>query len=77
MYMLLSYIYIYIYIHIIGGGAPKRGSALYRCLFPPNASAQWQPDGLTIHTQKRFLGAGFLGALLISLILRRCPNVSF
>ena len=23
---------------------------------------QWQPDGLTIHTKKRFLGSGFLGA---------------
>ena len=27
-----------------------------------NASVQWQPDGLTIRTEKWFLGAGFLGA---------------
>ena len=53
-----------------------------RCLFPPNASVQWQPDGLTIHTgfpgagfleagflEAGFLGAGFLGAPPISLIL--------
>ena len=25
-------------------------------------SVQWQPDGLTIRTEKWFLGAGFLGA---------------
>ena len=25
-------------------------------------SMQWRPDGLTIHTAKWFLGAGFLGA---------------
>ena len=30
-------------------------------------SVQWQSDGLTIHTQQLFLGAGFLGALPISL----------
>ena len=30
--------------------------------FPPAASAQWQPDGLTIHTKKWFLETGFLGA---------------
>ena len=28
---------------------------------------QWQPDGLTIHTNKCFLGGGFLGAPPISL----------
>ena len=30
---------------------------------------QWQPDGLTIHAKKWFLGAGFLGAPAISLKL--------
>ena len=30
-------------------------------------SVQWQPDGLTIHTQRWFLGAGFPGAPPISL----------
>jgi hypothetical protein len=30
-------------------------------------SVQWQPDGLTIHHNKLFLGAGFLGALPIAL----------
>ena len=43
-------------------------------LFPPNASVQWQPDGLTIHTKKRFPGAGFLGAPPISLLWRWRPR---
>ena len=30
-------------------------------------SVQWKPDGLTIRTEKWFLGAGFLGAPPISL----------
>ena len=49
------------------GSAPTRGrhSAI---VFPPSAPVQWQPDGLTIHTKKWFLGAGFLGAPAISLI---------
>ena len=48
------------------GSAPKRGR--HSTIFvPPNASVQWQPDGLTIHTNKWFLGAGFLGAPPISL----------
>ena len=49
------------------GSAPKRGrhSAIF---FPPHASLQWQPDGLTIHTKKWFPGAGFLGAPPIYLI---------
>ena len=38
-----------------------------RYLFPPNASVQWQPDGLTIHTKKWLPRAGFLGAPPISL----------
>ena len=48
------------------GSAPKRGrhSAIF---VPPDASVQWQPDGLTIHAKKWFLGAGFLGAPPISL----------
>ena len=43
------------------GSAPKRGRHSTIC-FPPNASVQWQPDGLTIYTKKWFLGARFLGA---------------
>ena len=32
---------------------------IYMCIhFPPKASAQWQPDGLTVLTKKTFLGAG-------------------
>ena len=45
-----------------------RGVGTLRYLFPPNASVQWQPDVLTIHTNKWFLGAGFLGAPPISLM---------
>ena len=47
-------------------GAPKRGrhSTIF---FPPNASVQWQPDGLIIRTDKWFLGAGLLGAPPMSL----------
>ena len=37
--------------------------------FPPDASVQWQPDGLTICTKSGSLGAGFLGAPPISLSL--------
>ena len=37
---------------------------LVKCPF-----VQWQPDDLTIHTNKWFLGAGFLGAPPISLTL--------
>ena len=36
-----------------------RGVGTLRCSFPPNAAVQWQPDGLTVHTKKWFLGAGF------------------
>ena len=47
-----------------------RGVGTLPCFFsPPNASVQWQPDGLTIHTKKWFPGAGFLGAPPISLDL--------
>ena len=45
-----------------------RGVGAQRHFFPPNASVQWQPDGLTIQTQKWFPGAGFLGAPPISLV---------
>ena len=50
------------------GSAPERGRHSTIC-FPPNASVQWQPDGLTIHihTKKWFPGARFLGAPAISL----------
>ena len=48
------------------------GSALYdicwssvQTLFVKGPSAQWQPDGLTIHTKKGCLGAGFLGLYYI------------
>ena len=44
-----------------------RGVGTLRYVFPPNASVQWQPDGLTTHTKKWLLGAGFLGAPPISL----------
>ena len=47
----------------------RRVVGTLRCgCVPPNASVQWEPDGLTIHTNKWFLGAGFLGAPSISLI---------
>ena len=44
-----------------------RGVGILRYDFPPNASVQWQPGDLTIHTKKSFPGAGFLGAPPISL----------
>ena len=43
-----------------------RGVGTTRYSFLPDASVQWQPDGLTIHSKKRFPGAGFLGAPPIS-----------
>ena len=46
-----------------------RGVGTLRYFFPPSASVQYQPDGLTIHTKKGLLGAGFLGAPPISLTL--------
>ena len=46
-----------------------RGVGTLRYVFPPNASLQWQPGGLTILTKQWFLGAGFLGAPPISLIM--------
>ena len=51
-----------------------RGVGTLRYCFPPNVSVQWQPDVLTIHTKKWFLGARFLGAPPISLmgIYKRC-----
>ena len=73
------YTYIYIYniysnINISSrnnvreeGSAPRRGRHSAMCVFPPNASVRWQPDGLTIHTKKWLQGAGFLGAPPISL----------
>ena len=44
-----------------------RGVGTLRYVFPPSASVQRQPDGLTTHANKWFLGAGFLGAPPISL----------
>ena len=72
------YIYIYIYIYTPTGAysaAPssENGEVLLRWVgtlryvFPPNASVQWQPNGLTICTKKRFLGARFPGVPPISL----------
>ena len=54
------------------GSAPKRGRHSTVSI-PPNTSAQWQPDGWTIHTNKWFLGARFLGAPPISLM--RCDLI--
>ena len=56
------------------GSAPKRVGTL-RFVCPPSASVQWQPDGLTIHTKKWLLGAGFLGAPPISLTPGPFPPV--
>ena len=64
-----------------GGEAPEeqksekgevllRGVGTLRYSFLPNASVQWQPDGLTIHTKRWFPGAGFLGAPPIFLVAR-------
>ena len=56
-------------VRVAPGGSPSekgevllRGVGTPRYVFPPDASVQWQPTGLTIHTQKGFPGAGFLGA---------------
>ena len=71
-YMSLS-LSIYIYIYIEREIEGERGEVLLREVgtlrysFPPEASVQWQPGDLTIHTKKWFLGAGFLGAPPISL----------
>ena len=47
------------------GSAPER--VRHSTIFvSPNASVQWQPDGLAIPTKKWFLRAGFLGAPPIS-----------
>ena len=37
-----------------------RGVGTLQHIFPQSASVQWQPNGLTIHAKKWFLGAGFL-----------------
>ena len=56
------------------GSAPKGVGTLrlflkssVKTLLVKCPSVQWQPDGLTIHTNKWFLGAGFLGAAPIFL----------
>ena len=66
------YIHTYIIIYTMCADFQRKGKILLRgvlrgvgtlrYLFPPNASVRWQPDGLTIHTKKWFLGARFLGA---------------
>ena len=76
-------VYICIYVHSVRwpmcyvrerGSAPKGGrhSTIFlssvKTLLVKCPSVQWQPDGLTIHTKKWFLGAGFLGAPPISLM---------
>ena len=50
------------------GDVLLRGVGMLRYFFPPDASVQWQPDGLVIHTNNWFVGARFLGAPPISLI---------
>ena len=42
--------------------------SLVKALLVKCPSVQWQPDGLTIHTKRWFLEAGFPGAPPISLI---------
>ena len=51
-----------------------RGVGTLRYFCPPNASVQGQPDGLTIHAKKWFLGAVFLGAPRISLTQSRVSH---
>ena len=61
-----TYIYIYIYIYICMHACIEKGEVLLRVVgtlryvVPPNASVQWQPDGLTIPTHKWLLGVGLL-----------------
>ena len=52
-----------------------RGVGTLRYIFPPNASVQWQPDGLAIRAQKWFLGARFLGAPHIYIYIYLCVYV--
>ena len=50
------------------GSPPKRGR--HSTIFcPPSASVLWQPDMWTVHINRGFLGAGFLGAPPISLLV--------
>ena len=62
LYISLS-LYIYLYREREREKERETYTLLVKC-----PSVQWQPDGLTIHTNKWFLGAGFLGAPPISLI---------
>ena len=64
-----TYVCIYIYIYRENGEVLLRGVGALRYLFPPSASVYWQPDGLTIHAKKWFLGARFLGAPPIIIII--------
>ena len=65
------YIYIYIYICNPKGGRhyPRCFSSSVKALLVKCPSVQRQPDGLTIRTRKWFLGAGFLGAPPICIIM--------
>ena len=67
-YTILYYTILY-YTILLGEVPPKRGRHSTICVLPPNASVQWQPDGLAVRTNKLLLGAGFLGAPPISLTL--------
>ena len=51
-----------------------KGVGTLRFVVPPSASVQRQPDGLTIQTNKWFLGAGFLGAPPSSLANERASG---
>ena len=61
---LIIIIIIIIWLLLLTGVGPLR------YLFPPNASVLWQPDVLPIHIKKWFLGAGFLGAPPMSLVIQ-------
>ena len=51
-----------------GVGTLRYALILSETLLVKCPSVQWKPDGLTIHTRKWLLGAGFLGAPPISLV---------
>ena len=50
---------------------PRAGDPGMHIPKAPDASAQWRPDGSTIHAKKCLLGAGVLGAPPISLTSAR------
>ena len=61
IYIYYAYIYIYTYVCIY------MYIYIYIYIYIHIPSPQWQPDGLTIHTKRWLLGAGFLGAPPVSL----------